>query len=538
MQTTQNKEKNSKQRSELLKWGLGYVVVLLSAVGLIYYWRVNYLNLRGFSPLTATLLAAGLFSLLYLIVFLAARLQRGGLPLKAAILIFAAGLLFAFANPPLQAPDESMHFLRAWAMSEGHFEYNQQQQYPRDVNLLLEKFSAFYNWYHPTTKINPDQSMADAFNSYSRELHSTREPENAATLIQQTTPYVATALGMALGRLLGGDALICLYFGRVFNVMVYALLCYFALRAASRFRALLAALMLVPVSLFIASSTSADSLLLGMTWLFVGYCLAAPTDKKKRREKAVALAVSFAVLFAAKYSFLALLPLLFFIDTSNNAGEGKSAKREGVRLLLVCLAAGVGLFAVQYWHTIYFNNFGKLDYYDPAVNPMAQLRFVFSYPLRYAMVFLNSLYQNSFHLLNGGIFGWLDVKIPFVSFATPFVLLLAALMHLRDALALTKRQQLLFALTGALGYAFVYTGMYLTCTHYTSLDINGVQMRYLLFVFLPLFALMASLFGRLLPPLADTAQATPTHRLRALAIPWGFAVISAALLFQAYFLGV
>ena len=59
---------------------------------------------------------------------------------KGAVCIFLCGLLFAFANPPLQTPDEADHYLRTYAISTGHFDFDASRTYPDDVAYLLEAF--------------------------------------------------------------------------------------------------------------------------------------------------------------------------------------------------------------------------------------------------------------------------------------------------------------------------------------------------------------------------------------------------------------
>ena len=113
-----------------IRWLCGYFFVLLCGVGLVYYWRVAYslgAGMPGFAAAT-TLIICGGFSAVYLLVFLAAHFLKQNLALKTAVLVFLAGLCFVFANPPMQAPDETMHFLRAYAVGSGQFLFDKKQQ--------------------------------------------------------------------------------------------------------------------------------------------------------------------------------------------------------------------------------------------------------------------------------------------------------------------------------------------------------------------------------------------------------------------------
>ena len=52
---------------------------------------------------------------------------------RGAGCILLCGALFAFANPPLQTPDETDHYLRTYAISMGRFDFDAERGYPEDV---------------------------------------------------------------------------------------------------------------------------------------------------------------------------------------------------------------------------------------------------------------------------------------------------------------------------------------------------------------------------------------------------------------------
>ena len=50
---------------------------------------------------------------------------------RGACCILLCGALFAFANPPLQTPDETDHYLRTYAISMGRFDFDASEATPR-----------------------------------------------------------------------------------------------------------------------------------------------------------------------------------------------------------------------------------------------------------------------------------------------------------------------------------------------------------------------------------------------------------------------
>ncbi len=524
-----------------IRWLCGYFFVLLCGVGLVYYWRVAYslgAGMPGFAAAT-TLIICGGFSAVYLLVFLAAHFFKQNLALKTAVLVFLAGLCFVFANPPMQAPDETMHFLRAYAVGSGQFLFDEKQQFPNDVNLLVRDFPGAYINGVSGEKLAPDDpTIADAFARYSADKAAGAVAPGAFTPVQQLVPYFPQALGVAVGRLFGADALACMYLARAANLLCYAVLCGYAAAVIRRFSAVLIALAISPVSLFMAGSCSSDGLFMGLTWIFIALCLSDVVTKKRL----AVLALCFGLTFHAKYTTLALLPLLLLLPFEQKPRKGKkalsaAAQRWGV--LAVCLAAGVIVYALLTGYTALASNYGRVPYADTGVDPGRQLAFVFSNLPRYLAVLLYSVYRDKANLFTIGNFGWMDMTVPFVSYFAPLFLLFASGVSALEGAREKLRTAWVFLATAVLMYGFTYTGMYLTSTPVSLPEINGVQTRYLLGALFALFALASMLMGRtmalqnLRPGLP---QKTPPA-WRVLHYGFCFALVSALLLFQAYYIG-
>ena len=344
-----------------IRWLCGYFFVLLCGVGLVYYWRVAYslgAGMPGFAAAT-TLIICGGFSAVYLLVFLAAHFLKQNLALKTAVLVFLAGLCFVFANPPMQAPDETMHFLRAYAVGSGQFLFDEKQQFPNDVNLLVRDFPGAYINGVSGEKLAPDDpTIADAFARYSADKAAGAVAPGAFTPVQQLVPYFPQALGVAVGRLFGADALACMYLARAANLLCYAVLCGYAAAVIRRFSAVLIALAISPVSLFMAGSCSSDGLFMGLTWIFIALCLSDVVTKKRL----AVLALCFGLTFHAKYTTLALLPLLLLAVMSwigrDPLGPGMIVNSHLTGLYIAgdivgLLARAIGGTVLTVWQTIW-----------------------------------------------------------------------------------------------------------------------------------------------------------------------------------------
>ncbi|MGD9560310.1 MAG: hypothetical protein AB7V55_06875, partial [Oscillospiraceae bacterium] len=187
-------------------WLIGYFATLAAAAGLVYFWRVVFAPMPGAAALPLTLFVAGVASLLYFTLFLVCRIKDSSLCLRAAVLVFALGLVYCFATAPLQAPDESRHFLRAYSISSGHFTYDGKEQFPNDVNLLVEEFAPAYNH----NMRNQSLPMASGALAHYQSVLASGEKaatKAAAPIMFQLVTFLPQALFMALARLFGFSAL-------------------------------------------------------------------------------------------------------------------------------------------------------------------------------------------------------------------------------------------------------------------------------------------------------------------------------------------
>ena len=210
-----------------------------------------------------------------------------------------------------------------------------------------------------------------------------------------------------------------------------------------------------------------------------------------------------------------------------------------VLAVLLVIYEGMGLLVGL------LSNYGVIERPMTDSNPAAQLMFVLKNPLRYLVVFLDTMRNNSFFVSTGGLFGWIDVDIKVISTFTPVVLLLAAFKNA----PLLKKEDLnrvvIFFITALLTYAVCATGLYLTWTPVTLPQIIGLQMRY----FIPAFMGILMLFSWWAKGYAGTAKAengtqpATGHTEKAMAkgecstiwIGFVFAVSAVMLLFAAYY---
>ncbi len=533
----------------------GFAVTEAALVVLVYYWRVfYYLDARNFPNALLTLGVLALGAVVYGLCIALAHVKS--LPLKAAIAAFAVGLVFVFANPPLQAPDEQVHFLRTYAISEGHFDFDKTRAYPETVDLLVASFPGAWVNANTSQGVREDENgnqesyntagyalkrygedgtvigVADAFAAYfagdMSGVDAVEEPLSFTIL-----PYLPAALGMAVARLFGLGALGCFYGGRIANLLIYALLCYAALKNAVRFRSVLLTLMFLPMSLYMAASLNYDALLLGFYWYALSFlCKEWGEGKALTKQDFIGFFAVFVGMNVIKpWISLLFLAVPFLLPAA--AWAGQTLKKW--QYALGCMVGALGVTAFVTWYGNAFrNNYPVVErMLGNTVNGGEQLVFVLSNPLRYIAVMLGSLYENDFYLGQLGIFGSLDMPIACINLLSPLVLLLGAVLAADRKNTLRPLPAAGLGVLSIFYTAGVITALYLTYTPVGMVRVIGVQARYFLPVCGMLGVLLAAGFGKLLAPAGEEA---PRIHLAF----WGaaaFGLIGGVLLFQHYFIG-
>ncbi len=539
-----------------LTWKIGgWAVLCALAVLYVYFWRVFY-SFDRLSALTVTALAVGLVSVLYWLL-LAVLHFVPTLAGRAAVLLAAVGLCFCFANPPMQTPDESEHYLRAYAISMGRFDFDADRGYPADVDLLMDSFygaytnanngapiKQYYQLADPenagSTKlpVGPLRLVTDCFDAYARGLAALQSGQavdvNTRTepLIVMLLPYFPQALGMALGRLFGADALACVYWGRIFNLMVYVALAYLTLQGLQRWKNVFLAVLFLPLSVYMAASLSYDAQLLGLYALATSLLL---RDKVTDR-RAWAFVACVTLMNVAK----PWINLLWAFGVLFIRKQDWQAKLKRWQVCAVTFAAGVAITALCTWYGRSFRfNYGEVGRMLDDVGPLEQLFFVIKNPLRTVAVLWGTLTENQFFLTGLGNFGALDTYVPAVAWASILLLVAAAFAeaHRKPLSALTNAGLSIFTVVYA---AAAMMALYITYTPVGMVRVIGLQARYFLPVVPAILVLLAQALG-LLQRRAGAVYAVkqPVSPAAPAMLPLGFAVaaLSALWLCEAYFIG-
>lgn len=197
--------------------------------------------------------------------------------------------------------------------------------------------------------------------------------------------YIPAAIGIILARGIGLSYIGVFNMGRIFSLLMYTLLIYFAIKRIKYGKILIATVGLLPPTIFMASSYSYDPWVTGFTILGFAYFFAELYEDAPLQNKNIIIMIgSFVIGCLPKAIYFALLfPLLFM--PKKKFQSVKQRKRYyfaivGGGLLLVAsfllpmLITGPGIGDIR----------GGED-----VNSTEQIKYILREPLEYAKILLN-----------------------------------------------------------------------------------------------------------------------------------------------------
>ncbi|MGI6153374.1 MAG: DUF2142 domain-containing protein [Christensenellaceae bacterium] len=403
------------------------------------------------------------------------------------VLLLIFGVLFSLITPVFDVPDEPEHFSKTYMMASGHFFRMDAAGGPvaNNASLLHEHLGS---------------TLADS------PLHGV--PVGSAetyTLLgsgQFFLGYLPQALGVFFAKLFGLDLLPMFYMGRIFNAVCYALLAWFAIKKAVRYKWFLAVVSLMPMSIFIASSYNPDGLIYGLCLVLISFFinLLFAEDGKVGYKKMLLFAILCAVIAMKKYNLLPLCLLPFFIPAKRFA-RPRVKWLSAFMTLGITLAATLGVFFLISAMDMAYGSHEGSALSPGGVNLMGanmyeQLGFMLQNPTAAASIFSKAIMQNLGNNLSEMFtFGWMDYSIfPIFIFVYYAFLAVVAFAYTKYEYQPERQLQTVVSLASRLGI-FIIMALIIVCTYamlYLSwtpvgLDtILGVQGRY----FVPVLMLL------------------------------------------------
>jgi uncharacterized membrane protein len=400
------------------------------------------------------------------------------------------GSLMIVLTPPMQTFDEQDHFFRSYQLAQFNLMPDMVTTGPQSTpqrapgGIWPVSILGFgYNFLYQIRLADGTGHERQAFQQQMAAFKTTKiDPSRtqAAYLpvagAYSPVPYIPQILAVLIGKIADTPIMWFYYLGRIFNLVAWIVLVYLAIRLLPVGKWLLAIIALWPISLYQATTWSADALTNALVFLtismFMYYSLREP--KIQRRDVAVMTLLGVA-LALCKSAFWPMAFLFWLVPIAKF-----SSKKHYLVSNLIISGATVLFFAgwfmlinftVPYMPLV--NNPGE------AINTQQQLSGIIHNPFHFISVLPAVPYA---YMITGlGFLGWREAPIGWLAgivmaLATLWgILLVATERKLKQYTWLPRVGSL--AIAGAL-FLLTAVSLYTTFTPIGANSIHGLQSRY------------------------------------------------------------
>lgn len=398
------------------------------------------------------------------------------------------GLLMVFITPPALVGDEPNHFFRAYQLSDGIIFGTKTENecggwIPRSAFIANRKLVGEIEMNH---HIKFDTNLIWELRRVPLDAEDKVFVHFPNTVIYTPIPYVPQILGIFAGKASGASAIGMIYLTRIFNLIFFLALSYFAIKKTPIFKWVFCFLWLTPTTIFQAASASVDAFTFGICFVVVAHFLFYAFDGKSEVGKwEIAKIFVFCFLAALCKQAYVFLPLLFLIVPRRKFKSSAVYFATFFALVAVCFV-GVGGWSYLV-KPIYMPYRGDIE-----INPDAQMAFVLQHPFYFLKIIVTSYinYSPYYFLTFFGQLTWLDLFVPRWLTIYLFVVLMGiVLLDKNAAVKISALNKTIFSIIIVLTALVVAALLYLTWSPIGGDRIAGIQGRYFIPV-APLFFLL------------------------------------------------
>jgi uncharacterized membrane protein len=435
------------------------------------------------------------------------------------ILALTAGLAMVFVNAPFQSPDEGAHFWRAYHVSQGDWTSSRKGdavggEIPKSVAVITRTYD--YLLGHPEMRVDRDAFGADFNRPFEAENIIFKDFFTQA--LYAPTVYLPQAVGIAFGRLCGLSALKMMYAGRISALVCWIAIVFAAIKIVPIYKWVFVLIALIPRSLSLAASLSADGPTNAMALLLTAVMLREIFGKEaglKIMDAFLILLLS-VLLSMAKQVYLPLVGLVVLIPAGKFNGWRNKSIFCGTVIGAAVLITGLWSMTIR-------------DFYRPWIGADApkQMALILARPWIFPVIAINSFLEDWRAMFFSfiGVLGFLDVWLPkWIYRSYPFILLGMALFGAGCGKPIRwfQRGWILMLIIGS--FLLIELSMYLVWTKPGADLVNGVHGRY--FIPLAIPALLAVFYNHRLK--------LPMRRLMPLAVGLYLCAVLAASCWTVY----
>ena len=407
------------------------------------------------------------------------------------------GLTYAIITPPFQVPDEINHFYRAYQISEGNFTAEKKDNrvggyIPVSIETLtfpykklsLNKYSRISVAEIKASSIIPLKPSEKVFIDFPN------------TALYSFVSYIPQSVAIFILRTLDCKPFYMLYITRIISLLFWITLVFFAIKILPFKKNLFIVLALLPMSLSVNSSLSADIVTNAISFLLITYVLRNAFSKAKFSKKDL-IVISLLVVFLGLAKILYVLLAFIFIIIPRE--KFSSLKHYTISFILVLILGFgfviVGKKSIDKLYTPYseYNeDYRETSIFGLNANMDRQIHHILNNKSKTVKVFVKSFSSEFKNMLRSyiGKLGWGDTQLPdYIILLSFIIIFLIAISSNYEGDNLSLKQIITFLVVSLLLIVIIMLSQYLTWNPVGSNKVYPLQGRYFIPVF-PLFFLI------------------------------------------------
>ena len=399
-------------------------------------------------------------------------------------MIFITGFLYVFIMPPGAVPDEAAHYRSAYAYANEIL--REGNGIPNPVVFRDED----YNYYCRIQDTSPNAfSYKELIEQFGKKATSIEMKEKGKpSLSDPGFMFLGGTIGITLGRILGLNALTVFYLGRIFNLLLFCIMAYWAFKKLPFYKMSLFAICLIPMNVQLIGSYSYDAVTTGLALMLMAAVLdyGYGNSPGTRSKKLIQIAVICALLGTCKGgAYLPLCAMVLLIPLKQFSSKKRGKLYLGGALFITVLTYILLSFS-RVMSNVYVGEHAVYWSGEPGYS----ISWVFSHPGQFVQLLSNTIFKQGdfyFYSLFGKDLGWFNYPIQgWIVIGFMLVFLLSAVYVAGEkAVILSARQKGGILICNVLSIGFIVAAMLFSHTPLSSDYIMGVQGRYLIPLLFP-----------------------------------------------------
>ena len=415
------------------------------------------------------------------------------------VIALLTGFIYIVVVPPFQVPDSPNHFFRTYQLATGQLSPLQKNNsvggyVPKSFHQFQETFTPYrYNPYHKMEKSVLTETRFIPLNESDKVfMHFPN------TAVYSPISYIPQVISMRIGLWMDFGPHSIFYLVKIVSFLTWMAMMRVVFYFLPIKKKLFAVLLLLPMSLFINSSFSADMMINGLSWVYMAIILNSALVKQVMSTRRIILLVCLIALIGlAKLVYIPIVLLLLLIPAISFGGKLKMGFVIFISIFIGFGSASIWKNHIDTFYTSYINY--NIEFRDEVTlgyqaDMNLQMDYIKENKLKTMGVFATSYVREFGDMMTGfiGNLGWNRFKMPYwFVFLVYGVLLFFAVGNSGDIYFLSVKQKIILLAVIGGTTILVMLSQYLTWNPVGNDKLWPLMGRY----FTPVYPMLFLLFS-------------------------------------------